>query len=95
VNISLTQELEQIVNKKVSSGMYQTASEVVREGLRLLVERDRRLESLRRDVRAGFEAIKRGEYTDYDVTTIQKLADRVNTRGRKRLAAEEAKSRHR
>src|SRR5947209_5320870 len=40
VNVSLTQELEQIVNKKVSSGMYQTASEVVREGLRLLVERD-------------------------------------------------------
>jgi antitoxin ParD1/3/4 len=95
VNVSLTQELEQIVNKKVSSGMYQTASEVVREGLRLLVERDRRLESLRRDVRAGFEAIKRGEYTDYDAMTIQKLADRVNTRGRKRLAAEQAKSRHR
>jgi len=95
VNVSLTQELEQIVNKKVSSGMYQTASEVVREGLRLLVERDRRLESLRRDVRAGFEAIQRGEYTDYDATTIQKLADRVNARGRKRLAAEQAKSRHR
>jgi antitoxin ParD1/3/4 len=95
VNVSLTQELEQIVNKKVSSGMYQTASEVVREGLRLLVERDRRLESLRRDVRAGSEAIKRGKYTDYDATTIKKLADRVNARGRKRLAAEQAKSRHR
>jgi hypothetical protein len=53
------------------------------------------MESLRRDVRAGFEAIKRGEYTDYDATTIQKLADRVNARGRKRLAAEQAKSRHR
>ena len=95
MNVSLTQELEQIVNKKVSSGMYQTASEVVREGLRLLVERDRRLESLRRDVRAGFEAIQRGKYTDYDATTIQKLADRVNARGRKRLAALQAKSRHR
>jgi antitoxin ParD1/3/4 len=95
VNVSLTPELEQLVSQKVSSGMYQTASEVVREGLRLLAERDQRLESLRRDVRAGFEAIKRGEYTDYDATTIQKLADRVNARGRKRLAAEQAKSRHR
>jgi antitoxin ParD1/3/4 len=95
VNVSLTPELEQLVNQKVSSGMYQTASEVVREGLRLLAERDQRMESLRRDVRAGFEAIKRGEYTDYDATTIQKLADRVNARGRKRLAAEQAKSRHR
>jgi antitoxin ParD1/3/4 len=95
VNVSLTQELEQIVNKKVSSGMYQTASEVVREGLRLLIERDRRMESLRHDVRAGFEAIKRGEYTDYDGATIRKLADRVDARGRRRLAAEQAKSRPR
>jgi antitoxin ParD1/3/4 len=95
MNVSLTPELEQLVSRKVSSGMYQTASEVVREGLRLLAERDQRLESLRRDVRAGFEAIKRGEYTDYDATTIQKLADRVNARGRRRLTAEQAKSRHR
>jgi antitoxin ParD1/3/4 len=95
VNVSLTHELEQIVNKKVSSGMYQTASEVVREGLRLLVERDQRLESLRRDVRAGFDAIKRGRYTDYDATTIRKLADRVDARGRRRLAAPRAKPRHR
>ena len=87
MNVSLTQELEQIVNKKVSSGMYQTASEVVREGLRLLVERDRRLESLRGDIRAGFDAIKRGEYTDYDARTIQKVADRVNARGRRRLVS--------
>jgi len=36
MNISLTPELEQYVNSKVSSGMYTSASEVVRESLRLL-----------------------------------------------------------
>mgnify|MGYP001281049172 FL=1 len=92
MNVSLTPELEQLVNQKVSSGLYQTASEVVREGLRLLIERDQRTESLRRDMRAGFAAVARGEYTDYDGTTIQRLADRVKSRGRKRLAAERAKS---
>ena len=40
MNISLTRELEEFVAKKVESGLYQTASEVVREGLRLLRERD-------------------------------------------------------
>jgi antitoxin ParD1/3/4 len=36
MNISLTPELEQFVNAKVSSGMYTSASEVIRESLRLL-----------------------------------------------------------
>ena len=40
MNVSLTPELERVVNEKVESGMYQTASEVVREALRLLKERD-------------------------------------------------------
>lgn len=92
MNVSLTPELEQVVNEKVSSGQYQTANEVVREGLRLLIERDQRAESLRRDIRAGFDAVVRGDYSDFDAATIHKLADRVKSRGRKRLAAERAKS---
>ena len=42
MNVSLTPKLEKFVTKKVQSGRYQTASEVVREGLRLLEEHDRR-----------------------------------------------------
>jgi antitoxin ParD1/3/4 len=85
MNISLTPELEQLVNDKVKTGLYQTASEVVREGLRLLRERDQRVEALRRDVRAGFEAVERGEFSDYEESNIKELADRVKARGRKRL----------
>jgi putative addiction module CopG family antidote len=40
MNVSLTPELEQYVNQKVESGLYQTASEVIRAGLRLLKKRD-------------------------------------------------------
>ncbi|MGH9614000.1 MAG: type II toxin-antitoxin system ParD family antitoxin [Bryobacteraceae bacterium] len=92
MNVSLTPELERLIAEKVKSGMSQTASEVIREGLRLLKEPDRRLESLRRDVRAGFEAVERGEYTDYDASNIKRLAERVKTRGRKRLVDEELKT---
>ena len=91
MNVSLTTELEQMVEDKVRSGMYQTASEVVREGLRLLKERDQRLEALRRDVRAGFEAVERGEYTDYDESNIKDLAARDKARGQKRFASGAAK----
>ena len=92
MNISLTTELEQLVNDKVKTGMYQTASEVIREGLRLLRERDQRLEALRNDVRAGFEAVERGEFTEFDASNIKELADRVKARGRKRLVEEELKT---
>jgi putative addiction module CopG family antidote len=51
MNVSLTPELEELVNEKVRSGLYQTASEVVREALRLLKLRDD--EFRRADQRAG------------------------------------------
>ena len=51
MNVSLTPELEELVNEKVRSGLYQTASEVVREALRLLKQRDD--EARRADQRAG------------------------------------------
>ena len=41
MNVSLTPELEQLINTKVESGLYLSSSEVVREALRLLEERDR------------------------------------------------------
>jgi antitoxin ParD1/3/4 len=84
MNVSLTKELEKLVNDRVKSGMYQTASEVIREGLRLLKERDN-LESLRRDIRAGFAAIDRGEYEEYDENTTKALATAIKARGRQRL----------
>ncbi len=60
LNVSLTPKLEELIKTKVSSGMYNSASEVVREALRLLDERDRiaeiRLETLREEIRKGAES---------------------------------------
>lgn len=65
MNVSLTIELENWVQNQVAEGLYQSASEVVREGLRLLVERERivaaRVEELRRDLQVGLSGLDRGE----------------------------------
>ena len=57
MNVSLTPELEKLVQDKVASGLYNSASEVIRESLRLLHERDRvreiRLEELRKEIQKG------------------------------------------
>ena len=66
--------------------MYQTASEVIREGLRLLKERDDRLGQLRAEVSAGFDAIDRGEFEEYDARLTKRLAEDIKARGRQRLA---------
>jgi antitoxin ParD1/3/4 len=44
-NVSLTPELEALVDSKVASGRYRSASEVVRAALRLLDERERRIDT--------------------------------------------------
>ena len=62
------------------------------EGHRLLRERDQRVEALRRDVRAGFEVVERGEFTEYDASNIKELADRIKVRDPKRPAEEEIKT---
>jgi antitoxin ParD1/3/4 len=46
MNVSLTPELEQYIRTKVESGRYLSASEVVREALRLLEQKDEQLEAL-------------------------------------------------
>lgn len=60
MNVSLTAELEKYVSEKVSSGLYHSASEVIREGLRLLKEQDAlrelRLNELRQQIKAGINS---------------------------------------
>ena len=41
MNVSLTPALERFIRRQVASGLYNNASEVVRESLRLLLDRDR------------------------------------------------------
>ena len=68
MNISLTSELEKLIQEQVKKGKYSSASEMVGEALRLLWERDRikekRLADLKEKIRVGIEAADRGELVD-------------------------------
>lgn len=85
MNISLTPHLEDLVKGKVESGFYNSASEVMREALRLLEERDQlralRFEELRREIRQGIDS---GPATPLEMEMIK-------ARGRQRLAAQQGK----
>ena len=54
-------DLAQFVQREIASGKYQSEAEVICQRLRMLRERERRLEALRRDVQAGLDQLDRGE----------------------------------
>jgi len=89
MNVSLTKELEKLVTTKVKSGLYHTASEVVREGLRLLEERDRlyelRLDEVRAEVKKGVDELDRGKGRPLDVAGMKaRLRRDVGAKARRR-----------
>ena len=79
MNVSLTEKLEGFVKKLVKSGRYNSASEVVRDGLRLVEEREElrkiKLQNLRQAIQEGLDS---GESIPFD-------ADDIIRRGRERL----------
>ena len=89
MNVHLTPELEQLVQKKVQSGRYNSASEVVREALRLLEQKDEvraiQLQELRGRIDKGLSQLDRGEGVDGDLF-MQGLLDDLDLREAKRKA---------
>jgi antitoxin ParD1/3/4 len=69
-NVVLTKRQEKLIETLVESGRYQNASEVLRDGLRLVEQRDAedaaKLEVLREAARAGVAALDRGEFKEFE-----------------------------
>ena len=93
MNVSVTPEFEEFVNEKVQSGRYNSASDVISEGLRLLKEKDdlnkARHDSLREDIQKGLDSLREGRFTVYD--SPEDLANEIKAEGLKRLLAEKQK----
>ena len=85
VNVSLTPELEALIQERVRSGRYTSASEVVREALRLLEDRDElrrlRLSELRSQVAAGLDSLNSGQTRDGD-TVIEEILNEASASSR-------------
>lgn len=81
MNVNLSPQLEEMVRRKVASGLYTSASEVVREALRMMEAQDQqraaKLEQLRQDIGEGLDS---GEPTPWDAAEIKR-------EGRRRRAA--------
>src|SRR4051812_48758556 len=83
---SIGKHFEEFIASLIASGRYSTASEIIRDGLRLIEEREQgreaKLEWLRKEIQKGLDS---GPGCEFDPKT---LAEEVKVRGRRRLAAE-------
>ena len=84
---SIGKHFEGLIESLIESGRYSTASEVMREGLRLVEEREERrkmkLEALRAEIQKGFDSGPMEEVGD--------MFERIRAQGRTRLAVKNAK----
>jgi antitoxin ParD1/3/4 len=85
MNVSLTPELEAMVQAKVATGMYNNASEVIREALRLLKDHDLlndlKLQQLRRELSIGLSGLDRGEFSQQSLEDIRQNVLDTQNRG--------------
>jgi len=82
MNISLTPELETFIQSKVGSGLYTSASEVIREALRLLKKynslHEKSLRQLNHEIDKGILDAKKGKFVD-PVKARQQLRKKINS----------------
>ncbi len=85
MNVSVGPEFEEYVRGKVESGDYASVSEVVRDGLRLMREKEQlfeaRLQSIRGEIQKGIDQLERGESRDGELVMAElkaKLLSRLS-----------------
>jgi antitoxin ParD1/3/4 len=81
MNVSLPPELEARVRQRVESGLYGSASEVIREALRLFEAYEQvktaKLDGLRQDIALGLSDAKKGRTKEVDFESIKKQGRRL------------------
>ena len=87
-NISLTAEQDAFVEKLVKAGEYQNASEALRDALRALEQRrqedELKLRAIRMQVKAGIDAIKRGDFAEIEESDLDDYLEGLEVTSRKR-----------
>ena len=73
MNIDLTPQLESMVKDKVAGGLYNNASEVIREALRLMAQRDRN-ELIHAETAQGFAQLRRGKMVSLGLERTKRTA---------------------
>ena len=85
MTITLTNELEELINQQVKSGAYESVDEVIRASLRLLKAREDGIDALRKEILLGVEDIEHGRFTSCNSDEeLESFSDEVIRRAQER-----------
>ena len=89
MTVKIPPEFQQFVHQVIDAGSYTSEAAVVGEALRLLQQRQRRLEELRREIQPALDGLGRGEgVIELDDSELDAFFEDIKARGDARLAAE-------
>lgn len=92
MSVEIPADLQQFVHNAIDSGGFKDEAEVVGSAIRLLQERQRRIEEFRREIQPALEELDRGEGIKIESEEELRLFfDDIQQRGRQRLAAEQVR----
>lgn len=78
MTITLTEELEELINEKIKSGEYKSADEVVVASLRLLKAQEKGMNALRREIMLGVDDIQQGRFTTFTTDAeLEAFSDKI------------------
>jgi len=90
MTVEIPLNYQAFVKNVIDRGQFRTEEQVVGEALRLLAERDQRLEEFRREIQIGLDQLDRGEYTEYDEESLKEFFEQVKAEGRQSLSSGES-----
>ena len=89
MEITLTPELEDLLNEELQTGDYFSPNDVLREGLLSLrtrrIPKEIRLENLRREVQKGIDDMRQGNYKTYNADKLDDFIEDIIERGKEKL----------
>lgn len=88
MTVEVPADLQQFVHTVIAAGSYKDETEVVDQTLRLLQERQRHIEELRREIQPDLDRVDRGEGIELDDAGLDAFFADVEARGRAELEAE-------
>jgi antitoxin ParD1/3/4 len=88
MTVEIPSDLQQFVHTVIDAGSYKDEAEVVGQALRLLQERQKRIEDLRREIQPALDQLDRGEGIMLDDAGLDAFFEDIKARNRTELEAE-------
>jgi len=82
MHINLSPEMEQFVQRKVDTGFYSNASEVIRDAIRRMHEEDEKVAALQRALKVGDDQLDRGEGVPYTADLLNRVTAQAKDKAR-------------